>query len=131
MYYCGSWKLVGIFVFAQYIAGLLGLIVFHLQHQVNIGYWKRFDNDDELAKANAELYGASVLQIPWFLEYFTCGIEYHNIHHLDPGMPGYNTKACYYDLVKKELIPDNKIGYSQSIQSIMHTIYDDTTELYK
>ena len=131
LYYFGSWKLVGFFVAAVYIRGLIGLMLFHLQHQVNIGYWKRFDNKDEVTRANAEIYGASVLQIPWFLEFFTFGIEYHNVHHLDPGIPGYNTKDCYYDLVNKGLISDNKIGYLQSIKSLMHTIYDEETELYK
>ena len=132
LYYFGSWRLVGFFVFAQYIGTIIGTMLFHLQHQVNIGYWKRFDNEtDTVSRANAEIYGASVLKIPWFLEFFTFGIEYHNVHHLDPGIPGYNTKDCYYDLVNKGLISDNKIGYLQSIKSLMHTIYDEETELYK
>ena len=133
LYHFGSWRLTGFFILAQYIAGIFGIMLFHLQHQVNVGYWKPFDNGnkDEVTRANAELYGASVLQIPCIVDFFTFGIEYHNVHHLDPGIPGYNTRGCYYDLVNRGLIPDNKIGYLQSIQSLMHTIYDETTELYK
>lgn len=131
IYYYGSWKLVGFYLGATYIAAIFGIMLFHLQHQVNVGYWKPFDNKNEVSKANAELYGASVLQIPCVVDFFTFGIEYHNVHHLDAGIPGYNTKDCYYDLVKKGLIPDNKIGYLQSIKSLMHTIYDEETELYK
>ena len=132
LYYFGSWKLVGFFVAALYIRGLIGLMLFHLQHQVNVGYWKPFDNENDTeSRANAELYGASVLQIPRVFDIFTFGIEYHNVHHLDPGIPGYNTKDCYYDLIKRGLIPDNKVGYLQSIQSLMHTIYDEETESYK
>jgi omega-6 fatty acid desaturase (delta-12 desaturase) len=131
LHYFGSWRLVGFFVFAQYIGTIFGTMLFHLQHQVNVGYWKPFDNEDALSKANAELQGASVLKMPWFLEFFSFGIEYHNVHHLDPGIPGYNTKACYYDLVEKGLIPDNKVGYLQTIQSLMHTIYNEETELYE
>jgi omega-6 fatty acid desaturase (delta-12 desaturase) len=132
LYHFGSWKLVGFYVAAQYIAGIIGIMLFHLQHQVNVGYWKPFDNDkDKVAKANAELHGASVLQIPCIVDFFTFGIEYHNVHHLDPGIPGYNTRDCYYDLVNRGLISDNKIGYLQSFKSLMHTIYDEETGLYK
>jgi len=132
LYYYGSWRLIGFYIGATYIAAIIGIMLFHLQHQVNVGYWKPFDNEnDTVSKANAELYGASVLRIPDLMDIFTFGIEYHNVHHLDPGIPGYNTRNCYYDLVKRGLIPDNKIGYLQSIKSLMHTIYDEETELYK
>ena len=131
LYKIGSWKLVGLFVLAQYISGVIGMMLFHLQHQVNIGYWKRFDKTDTLTKDNAELLGASVLTIPGWMEYFTNGIEYHNVHHLDPGIPGYKTKKCYYELVNQGLIPDNKIGYEQMFKSLFHVIYNDKTQRYE
>ena len=131
LYKVGSWKLVGLFVLAQYIAGIIGLITFHLQHQVNVGFWKPFDSADQLTKDNAELIGASVLTIPSWFEYFTNGIEYHNVHHLDPGIPSYKTKKCYTDLVNKGMIPDNKIGYEQMGKSLFHVIYDERTHRYQ
>ena len=132
LYYWGSWRLIKCFAIAHYIAATVGVMLFHLQHQVNVGYWKPFDNvNDYVSRANAELYGSSVLKIPWIIDFFTLGIEYHNIHHFDSRIPGYNTKACYYDLVQRGLIPDNKIGYLQSIKSLSHTIYDEKTELYR
>ncbi len=127
----GSWKLLISFLIAQYIAGFLGLILFHLQHQVNVGYWKKLDSGDKLSKDNAELLGASVQKIPWFMEYFTNGIEYHNVHHLDPGIPSYKTKNMYYDLVEKGLIPDKKVGYIQELSSLSHTIYNEKTGKYE
>jgi len=131
LYKVGSWKLMGSFVLAQYIAGLFGLVLFHLQHQVNVGYWKSFDTADKLTKDNAELLGASVLTIPSWLEYSTNGIEYHNVHHLDPGIPGYKTKKCYYELVDQGLIPDNKIGYEQMFKSLFHVLYNEQTQRYE
>ena len=50
-------------------------MLFHLQHQVNIGYYQPFNNDDYVQKKNADLKGASVLKIPYFLKFFTFGIE--------------------------------------------------------
>lgn len=131
LYKVGSWKLMGAFLFAQYIAGMVGLVLFHLQHQVNVWYWKPFDTADKLSKDNAELLGASVLTIPPWLEYFTNGIEYHNVHHLDPGIPGYKTKKCYYELVGQGLIPDNKIGYEQMFKSLFHVLYNEKTQRYE
>lgn len=131
LYRVGSSKLLFSFLAAQYVGAIVGLMMFHLQHQVNIGYWKRFPEEDELSKDNAELLGASVLKVPWGLDYFTNGIEYHNVHHLDPGVPTYNTKACYYDLVEKGMIPDRKIGYVQAFKSLFHVIYNEKTQRYE
>lgn len=131
LYKIGSIKLVLCFVLAQYIGGFLGIMMFHLQHQVNIGYWKPIENGDQLSKDNAELLGASVIKIPPFIDYFTSGIEYHNIHHLDPGIPGYNIKKCYNELCALGLIPDNKIGYKQQYDSLFYTIFNEKTETYE
>ena len=131
LYKIGSYKLVLSFILAQYIGGMIGIMMFHLQHQVNVGYWKPIDTGDQLSKDNAELLGASVVKIPPFIDYFTSGIEYHNIHHLDPGIPSYNIKQCYNELCDLGLIPDNKIGYKQQYDSLFHTIFNEKTELYE
>lgn len=131
LYKIGSYKLVISFILAQYIGGMFGIMMFHLQHQVNIGYWKPIETGDQLSKDNAELLGASVTKVPPVIDYFTCGIEYHNIHHLDPGIPSYNIKKCYEELCALKLLPDNKIGYKQQYDSLFHTIFNEKTELYE
>jgi len=131
LFLIGSYKLLFSFLIAQYIGGMFGLMLFHLQHQVNIGYWKKIAENDQLSKENAELLGSSVLKIPPILSFFTNGIEYHNIHHLDPGIPSYNIRKCYEDLVLHQLLYDNKIGYIQSIKSLFHTIYNEKKEKYE
>jgi omega-6 fatty acid desaturase (delta-12 desaturase) len=131
LYRVGSCKLLFAFLAAQYFATILGLMLFHLQHQVNVGFWERFPKEDELSKDNAELRGSSVLKIPWGLDYFSNGIEYHNVHHLDPGVPSYNTRACYDDLVARGMIPDRKIGYVQAFKSLFHVIYNEKTKRYE
>jgi omega-6 fatty acid desaturase (delta-12 desaturase) len=131
LYYIGKFKLVAAFFIAQYITAIVGLMLFHLQHQVNVGYWKRIADNDQNEKANADLRGASVLKIPWVFEYFTNGIEYHNVHHTDPGIPSYRIKSCYYELVRRGLIPDNKIGYLKSFKSLFHEWYNEKTQRYE
>ena len=119
------------FLVSSYIATILGTMLFHLQHQINEGYWKRFDNEDYYSKKLADLTGASVLKIPWFLEYFTNGIEYHDVHHFNPGVPSYNIKSCYNRLLKKGIIKNRKISYTKSLKSLFHYIYNEETERYE
>ena len=35
------------------------------------------------------------LQVGWPLSFFTLGIEYHHIHHLNPGVPAYRLQDCH------------------------------------
>jgi omega-6 fatty acid desaturase (delta-12 desaturase) len=129
-YLGGGWKLVLAFLGAQYLAGTMGIMLFHLQHHVNPGHWRRFDETDTLSKANAELNGSSVQRIPFWLEYFTNGIEYHNVHHSDPGVPSYNTKRVYYELVERGLIPDSMMSYYDEFVGLGNTLYDETRQIY-
>lgn len=131
LYKVGSTKLLLSFIGAQYLAGIVGLAMFHLQHQVNVGYWKPIEGHDQLSKDNANLLGASVLKIPFPFDFFTAGIEYHNVHHIDPGVPGYKIGRCYDDLVSRGSIADHKIGYWQAFTSMWHTIFNEKTQMYE
>ena len=41
------------------------------------------------------LKGASYIKVPWFFRFFTFGIEYHHIHHLNARIPGYYLQECH------------------------------------
>ena len=113
----------------QLLGGTIGVMLFHLQHQVNTGYWESFDSKDELSHDRAQLHGASMLHIPKFLKWVTFGIEYHHIHHLTPRIPSYNLQKCHDDneyLFKKI----TKVGYIQAFKSIFHTLYDENKKKY-
>lgn len=126
----GSWKLMLSFMAAQYIAGVFGIMLFHLQHQCNEGYWKHDVLGDEVKMGNAALLGSTVLQMPWWLEYFSNGIEYHNIHHIDAGIPSYNMKRVHGELVAAGLLKDDKVDYSHAWEGLWNTFYDEKTERY-
>ena len=127
----GSNKLLLSFLLAHYIEGCYGTMFFHLQHQVNIGFLKQFDKTNALIKNNADLLGSSVLTIPLFLEHFTFGIEYHNIHHFDSLVPSYNLKRCYNDAHTLKLLKDTKVGYMQMFKSLFHVIHNEETGRYE
>lgn len=77
-------------IFAQ----ILGTILFHLQHSVNLAYRER---QQKWNFARAALEGSTFLEVPFLLRPFTNGIEYHHIHHLNTNVPSYTINACHYD----------------------------------
>lgn len=86
------WKLSVWHLGAMYLGGMLGLILFHLQHAIVPGYrvptgsW-RFEH--------AALLGSTWLPVPPVLRWFTLGIEFHHVHHLQPGVPCYAMARCH------------------------------------
>ena len=127
--YYGSHTLVMRYVIGQYLAGAIGVMLFHLQHQVNEGYWRKFNNDDKKTWEKAQLHGSSMLRIPTLLKYFTIGIEYHHIHHLTTQVPCYNLQRCHEDNIDK-FNKITKVGYKQALLSLFHTLYDNISQRY-
>jgi len=114
-----------------FFASLFGLILFHLQHSINEPFWKSFDIENDInSKMNAELNGSSVLKIPLLLKPFTNGIEYHNVHHLNPGVPSYNIKKCYEELRSKDLLKNREIDLYEMLEALTYTIYDNDSNKY-
>jgi len=77
---------------AIYFAEMIGTILFHLQHSVNIAYRQRKTSWDF---TRAALEGSTFLDIPLILKPFTNGIEYHHIHHLNTNVPSYYIAKCH------------------------------------
>ena len=116
-------------IIAYYIGYIFGTMLFHLQHAINEPYWKKITNYNE--KMNAELNDSSVLKIPNFLKIFTNGIEYHNVHHINPGVPCYNIQKCYEELKEKDLLKNKEVGFSEMVEALGYKIYDTTDDKYK
>jgi omega-6 fatty acid desaturase (delta-12 desaturase) len=74
------------------IASTVGLWLFYIQHQFEGAYWVR---DAAWSNPDVALHGASYYQLPRALEWFTGGIGYHHVHHLNPRVPSYRIAACH------------------------------------
>jgi omega-6 fatty acid desaturase (delta-12 desaturase) len=75
-----------------WLAGMLGIWLFYVQHQFQGVYWARTDEWDPL---RAAFEGSSFYRLPAVLRWFTGSIGYHFVHHLQYGIPNYQLKACY------------------------------------
>ena len=114
-----------------YLSSVIGLILFHWQHSINEPYWKNFDlKNDKNSKMNAELNGSSVLRIPEIFKLFTNGIEYHNVHHVNPAVPSYNIRNCYEELREKGLLKNREIYGYELWEALGYTIYDNESNKY-
>ena len=71
---------------------LIGTILFHLQHSVNLPYRKHKESWDF---SKAALEGSTFLEVPFWLAPFTDGIEYHHIHHLNTNVASYAIRECH------------------------------------
>ena len=114
--------------FSIYFASLVGGILFHLQHSVNVPYRK---HQNEWDKMEASLEGSTYLQIPFPLNIFTNGIEYHHIHHLNTMVPCYNLSDCHnsIDLNEWKKLNINIVDYNLAFKSLFNVMLDEDKKL--
>lgn len=93
----GLWTTVAVFMPPLYIAGVMGITLFYLQHNFPKVQW--FTSGD-WSRMRAAKEGSSLIILPKPLEWFTHSIGYHYIHHIHPGIPGYKLRKCH-DAVKE------------------------------
>ena len=75
-----------------WLAGLMGIWLFYVQHQFPSVYWSR---GQEWNPLRAAMEGSSFYKLPGVLRWFSSNIGYHHVHHLSPRIPNYRLKQCY------------------------------------
>ncbi len=79
--------LLPIYLIATWIGGWL----FFVQHQFEEAHW---EGADEWDMKIAALKGSSYLKMPGFMNWFSCNIGIHHIHHLCSKIPNYRLREC-------------------------------------
>ena len=110
------------FLISYYFTIVLGGILFHLQHSVNVPYRRR----EGWIRDIASLHGSTFLEIPWPLQFFTNGIEYHHIHHLNTMVPSYNLSYCHASYSWHDV---NCVSLKKALCSLRNVMYDEETSL--
>lgn len=80
------------YVFSGWLAGMVGVAFFHLQHHCNSPY--RLPDASKRTSLDAAMLGSTRMPLPFPASLFSFGIEYHHIHHLDVRVPGYRLQRC-------------------------------------
>jgi acyl-lipid omega-6 desaturase (Delta-12 desaturase) len=94
----GFAKIIGLGLFLLlyvpvfFIASVVGIWLFYVQHQFDGTYWRQHDEWDY---ATAALQGSSYYRLPRVLEWITGSIGLHHVHHIDPKIPNYYLRPCH------------------------------------
>jgi omega-6 fatty acid desaturase (delta-12 desaturase) len=97
----GAWMIVGgpallaIHIPIVMVAGAIGVWLFYVQHNFEVGYWTK---DGSWSPRHAAIHGSSFYDLPPVLRWFTGNIGYHHIHHLAPRIPNYRLRAAHESL---------------------------------
>ena len=88
-----GWQSVMIaYALPYYLAALMGVWLFYVQHQFEDAYWEPHERWDY---ADAALRGSSHLQLPRPLRWFAASIGLHHVHHVAPRIPNYRLQQCH------------------------------------
>jgi omega-6 fatty acid desaturase (delta-12 desaturase) len=114
---------------AMGISFSLGFMLFHNQHTFNPSY---VTGNDEWTQRDSGIIGSSFIQFPYFLKYFTVGIEYHHVHHMNAKIPGYNLQAYHEEVVSKSDLFDNvvKLSMRDCYNNLWLALYDEDNKKY-
>lgn len=119
LYFFGMQFLI-VYLISLVLATAYGTFLFQVQHI--FPETKFFANTDENVW-NSVFITTSFYKLPRILDWFTCSIGYHHIHHLFPTIPGYNLKKCYED--NPILHTVNTVTMSDTLKIISLRLYDD------
>jgi acyl-lipid omega-6 desaturase (Delta-12 desaturase) len=90
-YFFGTLLVISVVVPAVLVGAWIGGWLFFVQHQFEETLW---EGADEWDVKIAALKGSSHLQLPRVLNWLTCDIGLHHIHHLSSRIPNYQLRAC-------------------------------------
>ena len=116
----GPLAVTKIYVPVFMIAGAAGIWLFYVQHQFENTYWAEHEQWDYVT---ASIRGSSYYKLPAVLNWFTCNIGLHHVHHLSPRIPNYRLQACH--AANAQLQDATTIGILESRKSVRLTLWDE------
>jgi len=103
-----------------FVASVVGVWLFGLQHKFEGAHWAR---EPEWDLTTAALAGSSCLRLPAVLQWFTGNIGFHQIHHLNPRVPNYRLQEAY------EAIPALRrgvtLGLFDGLRAVRYVLWDE------
>ncbi len=108
-----------------FIAGVIGVWLFYVQHQFDPGYWAR---DGNWSEVDAALEGSSFYDMPVFFQWLFGNIGIHHIHHLHPRIPNYRLRNCYFENPGVQLT--SPLTVKRSLKSIRMNLWDESRKRY-
>lgn len=126
IYFFGVVPFFAVYGLSLFVAALLGIWLFYIQHTYEETY---FEYDTEWDYVKAAIEGSSFYKLPKLLQWITGNIGFHHVHHLAPRVPNYNLEQAHTDIE-----PLNKgvttITLKTSLECLRFKLYDDKNHKY-
>lgn len=103
----------------SFVAGMLGIWLFYVQHQFEDSY---FEDEEEWDYVKAAIDGSSYYKLPKVLQWVTGNIGFHHVHHLSPKVPNY-----YLEQVHESATPLQQattVTIRSSIKALRFRLWD-------
>jgi omega-6 fatty acid desaturase (delta-12 desaturase) len=104
----------------MFLAGVIGVWLFYVQHQFEGVQWARHEKWDF---ATGAVDGSSFYRLPRWLQWITGSIGYHHIHHLSPKIPNYYLEKCYKENALFQKV--KSITLRTSLKSLTFRLWDE------
>lgn len=104
----------------MYIAAMLGIWLFYVQHTFEDSY---FEESEEWEYVKAAVEGSSYYQLPKVLQWLTGNIGYHHVHHLSPRVPNYKLEEAHENVAPLQNVPT--VTLKTSLQSLKFHLWDE------
>ncbi len=95
MVWLGGWDvLLFVFLPTMFLAAMIGMWLFYVQHQFEDTSW---EHEDDWNVQDAAINGSSYYDLPGILRWFTANIGVHHVHHLASRIPFYRLAEVIED----------------------------------
>jgi omega-6 fatty acid desaturase (delta-12 desaturase) len=108
-----------------FIAGLMGIWLFYVQHQFEDSY---FEKEEEWSYVQAAVEGSSYYKLPKLLQWITGNIGFHHVHHLSPKVPNYNLEKAHNTTLP--LQQATTITIRTSLKSLSFHLWDEERKTF-
>jgi len=92
LYVLSQYSLLSYWFISFWMASNIGVMLFHNQHTFEPAFIR---TNETWTMTESGWKGSSYIQIPYYLSYFTGGIEYHHIHHMNSKIPNYHLQEYH------------------------------------
>lgn len=110
---------------SMYIAAMLGIWLFYIQHTFEDSY---FENEQEWDYVKAAVEGSSYYELPKALQWVSGNIGYHHVHHLAPRIPNYELEEAHAKTPPLQKV--TTITLKKSLTSLRFKLYDASNKRF-
>lgn len=108
-----------------FVAGVLGIWLFYIQHTFEDSYFEEEENWDYV---KAAIDGSSYYKLPKVLQWITGNIGFHHVHHLSPKVPNYHLETVHNQT--EELQKATTVTIRSSFKALRFRLWDENKKRF-